>query len=291
MEESARKKLGLVLGGGGARGLAHIGVLKVLTRAGIQVDVLAGTSMGGLIAAMYAAGLTPEQIETEALRLGTRREQMRLVDLKPSMRGLVKGGRIYDLLAGAIGPEATFADLHLPVALAAVDLQTGREVTFKEGKVVDAVRATISIPGVFIPVEQESYTLVDGGILNNVPVNLARELGADVIVAVDVLPSFHQNQPGQTPVVVPFNPPRLPKALVDLVNIVYIMISAMTEYQLKLSTPDLVIRPELPPDMDIIFGFNRPADAIRAGEQAAENALMTLQAMLGQDFAETSAYV
>jgi NTE family protein len=283
MESLPRKKLGLVLGGGGARGLAHIGVLKVLARAGIQIDMMAGTSMGGVIATMYAAGITPEQIEAEALRLGARREQVRLVDLRPSMRGLMTGGRIYNLLARTIGSEATFSDLKIPVALAAVDLQTGREVTFKEGKVVDAVRATISIPGVFVPVEQEQFTLVDGGVLNNVPVNLARELGAEVIVAVDVIPSFHQNQPGQTPVVVPYSPQRLPKAIVDMVNIVYIMISAMTDYQLKQSKPDLVLRPDLPADMDIILSFNRPIDAIKAGEQSAENALPAIQALLVQD--------
>ncbi len=275
-----RKKLGLALGGGGARGLAHIGILKVLAREGIQIDILAGTSMGGLVAAIYGAGLPPEEIEAEAVKRSTTFEIIKLVDVNPSIKGFVKGQRIYNLLADTLGPELTFADLKIPVAMVAGDLLTGKEVIIKDGKVVDAVRATISVPGVFVPVNVGPYRLVDGGVLNNVPVNVARELGADLVIAVDVLPNFYQNQPGEPPVVHPLNPPRLPKPFKELYNVLMIMMSDMTEYHLQIYAPDLMIRPDLPSDLDILMSFDRPADAILAGEKAAEEALPRIRALL-----------
>jgi NTE family protein len=273
IESLPKKKLGLALGGGGARGLAHIGVLKVLAREGIRIDVMAGTSMGGLISAIYGAGLTPEAMEAEALRRSTTREIVKLVDINPSIKGLVKGTRIYNLLADTLGSELTFADLQIPVAMVAADVLSGKEVIFKEGKVADAVRATISVPGVFVPVDRGDYKLVDGGVLNNVPVNVARDLGAELVIAVDVLPNFQQNQPGQPPIVIPLNPPRLPKPVKEIYNILLIMVSAMTESNLRVFKPDLIIRPELPADLDLLMSFGRPIDAISAGEKAAEEAL------------------
>ena len=274
------KKIGLALGGGGARGLAHIGVLKVLAREGIPIDLMAGTSMGGLIAAIYGAGLSPEEMEAEALRRSKTREIVKLVDLRPSGRGLVKGGLIYNLLANMLGNEVTFDALRLPIGLVAVDVWTGQEVILREGNVADAVRATISFPGIFIPVELGPYKFVDGGTLNNVPVSAARQLGAQVVLAVDVLPNFRQNQPGQPPVVQPLAPPRLPQAVKDFEHIAMIMVSAMTEYHLQIWKPDLVIRPDLPADMDILMSFDRSAAAIEAGEKAARAALPEIQAIL-----------
>jgi NTE family protein len=169
------KKLGLALGGGGARGLAHIGILKVLENAGIQPDLLVGTSMGGMIAAMYAAGVSPADMEAEALRRCSTRQIVKLVDINPSVRGLMKGVRIYNLLADTLGPDLTFADLNLPVAMLAVDVKTGKEVVIREGKVTDAVRATISVPGVFVPFDLPPYRLIDGGVLNNLSCHLGKQ--------------------------------------------------------------------------------------------------------------------
>ena len=119
-----------------------------------------------------------------------------MLDISLSQSGLLKGSRIYDLMANTLGPTRTFADLHLPFAAVAVDVNTGREVILRDGLLVDAIRATISVPGVFVPVTLGPYRLVDGGVLNNVPVDVARQLGADVVIAVDVLPSFGENEPG-----------------------------------------------------------------------------------------------
>ncbi|HID87294.1 MAG TPA: hypothetical protein EYP55_07930, partial [Anaerolineae bacterium] len=159
-----RPKVGLALSGGGARGLAHIGVLNVLEREGIPVDLLAGTSMGGVIAAGYAAGLSPEFMEQEALRMGQLRKLVGLFDLTLPKAGLVEGRKIEAYLAQHLG-EMTFDDLRIPLVLVAVDLVTGEEVILKSGSVIEAVRATISLPGVFAPVRMDGRLLVDGGIL------------------------------------------------------------------------------------------------------------------------------
>ncbi|RLF31312.1 MAG: hypothetical protein DRN07_07465, partial [Thermoplasmata archaeon] len=156
--------MGLALSGGGARGLAHIGVLKVLEREDIPVDFLAGTSMGGIIAAAYAAGLSIEYIEKEALRMGRLRNLITLMDRSLPRLGLFEGQKVQEYLAGHLG-DITFDELKIPLALVAVDLETGEEVVLRKGRVVDAVRATISLPGVFAPYRLDGRLLVDGGVL------------------------------------------------------------------------------------------------------------------------------
>src|SRR5512143_3015601 len=193
-------KIGLALGGGGARGLAHIGILKVLQREQIPIDVITGTSMGGIVGAMHAVGLSPEQMEAEAMKRGEINQIFKLIDVRLVGSGLLGGRRIKKMLAEMLGAETTFADLRLPFAVVSVDYTSGREVVLKEGNVVDAVRATMSVPGVFEPVELNNCQLLDGGVLNNVPVDVARDLGADKVIAVDVLPNFRLNQPGQEPI-------------------------------------------------------------------------------------------
>ena len=139
-------KIGLALGGGGVRGLAHIGVLKVLQREHIPIDFIAGTSMGGIIGALLAAGVSVEDMETEALRVRSRRQTVKLLDLGFSSSGLIKGAGIHRYMSNLLGAELTFDDLLTPLALVAVDIHSGREVILREGKVVDALRATISVP-------------------------------------------------------------------------------------------------------------------------------------------------
>lgn len=275
--------VGIALGGGGARGFAHIGVLKVLEREGIFPRLVAGTSMGGVIGAMYAAGLSAAQMEAEAIKATRRRADMiRIIDVNLSQTGLVRGARIYDYIADVIGLETKFSDLRRPLSMVAVDLNTGREVVLNSGRVADAVRATISVPGVFKPVEIGSLRLVDGGMLNNLPVDVVRTMGADVVIAVDVLPSFTQNVPGEPPVVVPLQPRRVLRAYRDLWHVVMIMTSAATEAHLQLSPPDVLLRPRLALDIDVLMGFNRHRDAIAAGEAAAEAALDQIMAAVGR---------
>ncbi len=278
---SKHRIIGLALGGGGARGLAHIGVLKVLDRAGIPINVLAGTSMGGIVGALYAAGISPGEIETTILAaIGNITDLLSLVDLRISQNGLLKGNRVYDLVADRLGPQRTFASLRRPFAVVAVDTVTGREVVLESGWVADAVRATMSVPGIFAPVELGAYRLVDGGLLNNVPVDVVHQLGGEFVIAVDVLPSFSSNRPGQQPIVQRLSPRFMPRAYQDLWHIEMIMISALTEYRLRDNPPDVLIRPDLPADMDVFIGFERPAVAIAAGEAAAEAALPHIRAWL-----------
>jgi NTE family protein len=273
-------KFGLALGGGGARGLAHIGILKVLQREQIPIDVVSGTSMGGIVGAMYAVGMSIDQMETEALKRGELGQIFKLIDLRLIGNGLLSGKRIKKLLAEMLGPETTFADLRLPFAVVSVDYNSGREVVLKEGKVADAVRATMSVPGVFEPVELDNYSLLDGGVLNNVPVNVARDLGAEKIIAVDVLPNFRLNEPGQELTVPPLKPKGLPKAYRQLWHVELVMIAALTEFRLKEARPDVIIRPDLPVDMDLLMSFDRPQEAIECGERAAEAALPHIRALL-----------
>lgn len=273
-------KIGLALGGGGARGLAHIGVLKVLEGEHIPINCIAGTSMGGVVGAFYAAGVTLAEMEREVLRISRRRELVKLLDVGVTQGAALKGERVYRYIAGKLGAQLTFADLSIPLAVVTVDLYSGREVVLTSGRVVDAVRATISVPGVFVPVEHEPYRLVDGGLLNNVPVDVARQLGAQVVIAVDVLPDFEENQPGQQPRVLPLQPPHTPGVYRRLWHIEMIMISALTEYRMREAHPEVILRPDLPVDMDLFLGFDQAQAAIQAGEQATQAALPQIRALL-----------
>lgn len=272
--------ISLALGGGGARGLAHVGVLRVLRRETIPVTAIAGTSMGAIIGSMYAAGVPVEQIETQALRIGRRRDQLKLVDLQIRGSGLLRGTRVYRMLTEMLGEESTFEDLLIPFAVVAVDLLTGREVVLQDGKVVDAIRATMSVPGVFQPVERGDLLLADGGILNNVPVDVARRIGRGPVVAVDVLPNFPENQPGLPPVVPPLHYNLLPGSINDLLHAYLIMIAELTGYRMRIYPADVIIRPELPIQVGLLNGFERGPELIAAGEAATEAALPQILACM-----------
>ncbi len=280
-ERTTRPRLGLALGGGGARGLAHIGVLRVLEREAIPIACIAGTSMGGLIGALYAAGVAIDRVEAEVVRLSRLTEQLRLLDVEWSAAGLsVRGRRIYNVLAELLGEELTFADLRLPLAMVAVDIHTGRPVVLQGGLVIDAVRATISIPGIFTPVDLGGYRLVDGGVLDNVPVDVAQELGATHTLAVDVLPSFSRNRPGVAPVETGLQLAFAPQQFAEVYHVLMIMIAAVTEAQLRQYPPDLLIRPVLSPHVTLLSGFNRAEEIIAAGQTAAEDALPAIRDLL-----------
>ena len=279
-QKDEQPRLGLVLGGGGARGLAHIGVMKVFQRELIPVDLIAGTSMGGLVGALYAAGVPIETVEKEVGRLSDVKEQMKLVDLHLTSSGLsVSGRRIYNFMADLLGDDLTFDQLALPLSMVAVDINTGCDVVLQGGLVIDAVRATISVPGVFKSVELGDYRLVDGGVLDNVPVDVVRSMGATRTIAVDVLPSFSRNKPGMQPIETGLQLPFVPSSLNEVYNAIMIMIAALTDCRLREYPPDFLIRPELPAEVTLLSGFGRAEEIIAAGEKAAEEALPQIRAL------------
>lgn len=277
-EVKDRPRVGLVLSGGGARGLAHIGVLKALARNEVPIDLVAGTSMGGLIAAVLAAGWEPGEMEAEAVRMRQLRRRVNLVDRAVPRTGLVQGRRVHDYLVEQLG-DITFAELRLPLALLAVDLVDGREVLLNDGSVVDAVRATISIPGVFAPVRRDGQTLVDGGVLNNLPVDIACQMGADVVIAVDV--SRRSNHVLQSPAA---GSSRLPirdwaSGVASLQRSLELMMAHITRFRLENARPDVLIEPALPDNLTVLGGFGRVDEAIAAGEAAAEGQSAQIKAL------------
>ncbi|GAB4266958.1 MAG: patatin-like phospholipase family protein [Pararhodobacter sp.] len=174
--------IGLALGSGGARGWCHIGVLRELDAMGIKAQVVAGSSMGALVGAAYAAGRL-DALEDWARGL-TLRSMMALIDMRIGGGGLVRGEGIMTMLR-ELGLPETFADLPLPFVATATDLRHGREIWLREGDLVQSVRASVSIPGLFRPMRLEGRWLIDGGVLNPVPVSAARALGADSVIGVN----------------------------------------------------------------------------------------------------------
>ena len=180
-----RKTLGLALGSGGARGIAHIGFLQALEEAGIRPDYVTGCSMGAIVGACYCAGLPLETLREVALSL--KLSKIATLNINPiRANGLLRFNKARQLLEEYLG-DITFADLKIPFSCIAVDLAAGKVVELKEGNVIDAILASSSIPGAFTPAVIGDKTLVDGGILERVPTKEVREMGAEVIVAVDVL--------------------------------------------------------------------------------------------------------
>ncbi|MCB0360545.1 MAG: patatin-like phospholipase family protein, partial [Bdellovibrionales bacterium] len=176
-------KLGIALGGGGARGFSHIGVLKSLARAGIQFDVVTGTSIGALVGALYANNKLT-QLEEQSKRIRFFDVPL-LLSPTVSLSGMFSGRRAMELLAEFVDVE-TIEDLPVPYAAVACDLYSGEIVSFTSGSLQQAVRASIAIPGVFTPVRSGRRLLIDGGTLEPVPVQAARALGADIVVAIDL---------------------------------------------------------------------------------------------------------
>lgn len=287
MNKPRRPTLGVALGSGGARGLAHIGVLKVLEKEGIAVHLLAGTSIGGVIAAGYAAGLSAEYMEREALRFEGLRNLAKLVDLSLPRAGFIEGHKIQAYFSERLSKQH-FEELDIPLAIIAADLLTGEEVILDSGDLSQALRATISFPGVLVPVEIEGHLLIDGGVINPVPADVVRRMGAQIVMAVDV--SAQPDKP------TPFSkdyPRRFPLApspqFVDtLVKSVIIMGDRLKRYGLKEVRPEIILKPPLSDECDSFGGFYHAAECIAAGEEAMRAALYTLREHLWQTPARES---
>lgn len=178
----SRKKVGLALSGGAARGFAHLGVLKVFAEHGIPIDMIAGTSAGSIVGAAVASGLTVDQI----VEIGRQMSWFKVSGFPYSTKGLLSNAPLGELLAEHL-PYKRIEELPIPFAAVACALETGERVVFKgSGDLITAVRASCAVPGFFVPVEHEGLNLIDGGVVSLVPTKMVKQLGADIVIAVDV---------------------------------------------------------------------------------------------------------
>ncbi|MFL6578172.1 MAG: patatin-like phospholipase family protein [Povalibacter sp.] len=303
--ETSRPRIGLVLSGGGARGAAHVGVLKVLDEMHVPIDAIAGTSMGAVVGGLYASGMSANEIEKlissvnwqdafqdrpARAELGFRRKQDDrnfLVRYALGVRengfvlpqGLVQGQKLEQVLRHAALPVAEIRDfnrLPIPFRAVATDLETGEAVLMDSGDLVSAMRASMSAPGVFAPAQRDGRLLIDGGLVENLPIDIARQMGVDVLIVVDVsFPLYTRDQLAS-----PF----------EVTNQAFaIMIRGRTlEQRKKLTERDVVIDPPL--GRFLSADFTRVPQALRAGEAAANDARARLYP-LALDPAEYQRYL
>jgi NTE family protein len=187
IEPKKKAKIGLALGGGGVRGLAHLGVLQALQEAEITIDMIAGTSMGGLVGGLYAAGIPLPRLIQVAAKMGI----MDFASRDRKWRGLFQQTKMAAFLEELLGSaDLTFADLQIPLTVTAADLERSELVLLREGPLIPALLATSAFPIVFSPVHHQGRWLVDGGVLNNFPVDVVRSMGADRVLGVNVPPDI-----------------------------------------------------------------------------------------------------
>ena len=270
-----KRRVALVLGGGGARGIAHIGAIEELECQGFEVSAVAGTSMGALVGGVYASGyLEPFKEWMCAL---DRYKVFGLVDFTLSPEGLVKGDRVMRAMQELV-PDVLIEQMPVPFAAVAADLVTGREVVLDRGGLYEAIRASISIPSVFRPVHRDGMVLVDGGMVNPVPYDRVRRSEGDLLVAVDVCAPF-----GGDPAIRARMSLNHYKVLVTSSQIMQQRIALL---QRRLCPPDILV--EMPADRFSMFEFYRSAEIVEAGREAMRAALgrFAERASDGMEFVE-----
>ena len=304
MNARQRPRIGLALGGGSARGWAHVGVIRALEQAGIQPDLVCGTSIGALVGAAYAAG--------ELDRFEQWLSGLRMTDVLSFMDvhlngGLIKGERLMEFFRRNY-IDRPMETLEMPLGMVATALHSGAEVWLREGSTIDAVRASIALPALFTPVVRDGQMLVDGGLVNPVPVSLARAMGADLVIAVDLntdLLGRHLNEPlevekssGEPAGEVSewirklqenlsaLMPPRaeeatrLPSMLDVVASSINIMQVRISRSRMAGEPPDIVITPRLA-HMSLL-DFHRTKEAIEEGRRAVAMALPSLREFLDE---------
>jgi NTE family protein len=285
-----KKDVALVLSGGGARGYAHIGAIKVLEEHGFRITSVAGTSMGALVGGIYAAGYLP-QFEEWLISLDIK-EVLRQIDFVISKKGFIKGKKIIDKIR-EIAPVRNIEDLSVPFCAVATNIQDETEIVFNEGDFFEAIRASISIPTVFQPYQIGETIYVDGGILNPLPVNRVRRSGNDLLVVVDVNASVpyeknrnesefaEGNDHADNVKQVRDKLARLmPDHKTEGMGLLYlsnksigIMTHKISELTLEKYKPDLLV--SVSRESFNIFEFYKAKEIIREGEEATLNALKT----------------
>ena len=296
--KTSAPRIGLALGGGAARGWAHIGILRVLDKAGIRPDVIAGTSMGALAGGAWASNRL-DQLE-EFARSMTKRRMFGFLDWRIGGNGLISGGRLANLLELNFG-ESIIENLPIKYAAIATELSSGHEIWLTRGNLIQAMRASYALPGIFTPIKIGGRWLVDGALVNPIPVSAARALGARVVIAVNlhadvfgkgtVIQDSGPLADEEPPLPAPAPQPRrlfgnvfgLPRQRVQTPpdgprGISSVMMDAFNITQDRISRsrlagdpPDVMISPRL--NGVGLFEFYRAEESIKAGEEAAERAL------------------
>jgi len=296
-------RVGLALGSGAARGWAHIGVIQTLERHGISPDIVCGTSIGALVGATAVAGEL-ERLD-EWVRSLRWHKVIGFFDLTMT-GGLIKGQKLFEFFRENI-QDKNIEDLDRPFGAVATDLASGREIWLREGSVFEAVRASVSLPGLFTPVERDGNLLVDGGLVNPVPVSMCRALGAQIVIAVDLnadlLSAAHTDQAATAVIsAIPDDEPdtlleriqqQLSTALslenkdhdtpsmIDVVTAsINIMQVRITRSRLAGEPADALITPRLA--HFALLDFHRAREAIEEGEAATEKAMPQIKALLGR---------
>ena len=267
----SERKVGLALGSGAAKGLAHIGVLAALHEQGIQIDMIAGTSMGSLVGALYAMGKDVDQIKRLAIDLGPKRFSF-LADLALPKSGFIRGRKIKNMLRSIIG-DIEFRDLEIPFACSATDIESGQEVVIRQGLVREGVRASCSIPVILTPTKLGDRYLVDGGLLDPVPVRILHEMGADFIIAVSVIPAEQQEPSEARPENKEPKEPNILSIAMQTVNII-----SGQRLKTSLIGADVIIEPQV---AHIGWGdFHRASECIYQGELAAQISMQKIRQQL-----------
>jgi NTE family protein len=266
-----RPKIGLALGGGGARGYAHIGVMRVLEEEGMPIDIIVGTSVGALVGALYCSGVPLDDIEKMSENIGwdkltdisTHLWYAKAVALYRYMFStqLFSTERMENYIARNIGNKQ-FYELKIPFACVATDLTTGEKIIFQEGDVASAVRASANMPGIFAPVEYRHRLLIDGGLVDNVPTDLAKYMKADIIFAVDIHSDFTKYAASNI--------------LLVLNQAIYIQGSLMSREELKFA--DLVINPQVG-DVNA-YDFWRYQECIDSGMMACRKMMPEMKKII-----------
>ena len=254
-----RPKIGLVLGSGGARGIAHIGVLKVLEKNNIPIDYIAGVSAGAFVGAYYALNRKVEGFEKICLGL-TKKKILSFIDPINPKKALIAGNKLKQEIRRIL-ENKDFNDIKIPLTIIATDLENGQEVRIKKGNLSDAVRASVGIPGIFYPARLDDKWLVDGGLINATPVDVAKDMGADLVIAVDLTMSSEAR----------FKEPTIVGTLIQSFDI---MRTELTKLKIQ-SIRDLVLIQPTIDDKDEIdaLRFYEAKRFIKAGEKAAEKAM------------------
>jgi NTE family protein len=313
-------KIGIALGSGSARGWSHIGVMQSFSEAGIAIDYVCGTSIGALVAAAYAAGFL-EPLKKWATQLSWS-NIIAFMDVKIPRSGIIEGAKISGYLREII-TDPLIENLSVPFAAVSTDLKSGKEVWLREGSLIEAVRASMSLPGIFTPCEHNGRWLVDGGLVNPVPVSLCRAMGADIVIAVD-LNSDIMNKARIKRMAAPLDddidrvasssqsrwsdflkhsqhngkmkffgqifqeqPDRSPTLFEVLATSVNIMQHKITQQRLLDDKPDIVIRPKLA-DLGLME-FNRATEAIDEGIREVNGNLSTLKDIIDHKKVESRA--